>query len=589
MQKKCYIVTTAIEATWPKDHSMLFVGEWCKLYNRKHKWEECNYSDSPYHWNDESKYAKDFIYLGEFSDRIMDGLVLSMNKLYSIEKSRRYWEIVLGAWVKSFIYIVFDKWSTLHNALDNNNITHSIIVDRSDIELIMNDSEEFESKCGSDEWNEIMYGYLIKTYFSNGIDIEYIDNKIKNESICIKNKYSFNIKRLIKEVLFFVGGVVGKFQKKADYFLINSYLPLLTSFKFQIRLGQFPILTRARNTPKFKKNKRKWAIENFKCQNEFENILCDLIPKCMPAIYLEGFFELEKNTNEVAWPENPKIIFTSSVYGSDFLNHWIANKVESGSKLIIGQHGGEYGTSLFNLHENHETSIADKWLSWGWFDNSRKNIVPLGVLKLFGQSSKKHNPNGNVIMVGFFTHRHYKHLASGAKSSQWLDYFKDQINFTQRLPDKIFNQLLIKLGVADLKWEQESRWKDQFSNVKIYHGNLPLKSLIHNARIVISTYNSTNFLEMMAWNIPVILFCNPNHWKLHSRSRDLFKELKAVGIYHDTPEDAAKHLIKIWDNVDLWWGSNEVQKARGNFCRKFSYMPEDPLAQLESIFYNTIK
>ena len=34
------LVTTALEDTWGTDEEILFLGEWCKLYDRKSMW--CN-------------------------------------------------------------------------------------------------------------------------------------------------------------------------------------------------------------------------------------------------------------------------------------------------------------------------------------------------------------------------------------------------------------------------------------------------------------------------------------------------------------------------------------------------------------------
>ena len=41
----------------------------------------------------------------------------------------------------------------------------------------------------------------------------------------------------------------------------------------------------------------------------------------------------------------------------------IGKKVENGTKLIMGQHGGIYGTSLYSWFEKHELKISDKYLN----------------------------------------------------------------------------------------------------------------------------------------------------------------------------------------------------------------------------------
>ena len=36
--QKRYLITTADEKTWKFDRPVIFLGEWCRLYDRKHIW-----------------------------------------------------------------------------------------------------------------------------------------------------------------------------------------------------------------------------------------------------------------------------------------------------------------------------------------------------------------------------------------------------------------------------------------------------------------------------------------------------------------------------------------------------------------------
>ena len=40
MQKKSrFLITTSDERTWKFDRPVIFLGEWCRLHNRRHLWE----------------------------------------------------------------------------------------------------------------------------------------------------------------------------------------------------------------------------------------------------------------------------------------------------------------------------------------------------------------------------------------------------------------------------------------------------------------------------------------------------------------------------------------------------------------------
>ena len=41
-------------------------------------------------------------------------------------------------------------------------------------------------------------------------------------------------------------------------------------------------------------------------------------------------------------------------------------KIDEGSKLIIGQHGGAHGMGKWNLPEEHQIDISNNYLTWGW-------------------------------------------------------------------------------------------------------------------------------------------------------------------------------------------------------------------------------
>ena len=64
-----------------------------------------------------------------------------------------------------------------------------------------------------------------------------------------------------------------------------------------------------------------------------------------------------------------------------YLNAGQEKKTEEGAKLIIGQHGGNFGMTPMAIHESHQIKISDKWLSWGWDDPKNKKIIPIGNFK----------------------------------------------------------------------------------------------------------------------------------------------------------------------------------------------------------------
>ena len=75
-----YLITTADERTWVKDQPVLFLGEWCRLYNRKHIWSKVDaIVAEPYGLNEGQK-DRDLDYIYVLRDQLVKELASELNK-----------------------------------------------------------------------------------------------------------------------------------------------------------------------------------------------------------------------------------------------------------------------------------------------------------------------------------------------------------------------------------------------------------------------------------------------------------------------------------------------------------------------------
>ena len=64
IKKKRYLITTEDENTWKFDRPVIFLGEWCRLYERKHIWKNMDAIVSkPYGLETTNKDKDDLLYL----------------------------------------------------------------------------------------------------------------------------------------------------------------------------------------------------------------------------------------------------------------------------------------------------------------------------------------------------------------------------------------------------------------------------------------------------------------------------------------------------------------------------------------------
>jgi putative transferase (TIGR04331 family) len=345
----------------------------------------------------------------------------------------------------------------------------------------------------------------------------------------------------------------------------------------EMSLGQLPFSRVGFSyTPKssFDISWRKWTLPVKDDNKEFVLIARELLPRFLPRIFLEGFRDLMAQTENFPWPKSPKVIFTSNRhFFDDTFKAWTAQKIAKGSRLVIGEHGG-MGAGLFNGAHRYELSIADVYLSTGWTNATYSNVVPLGYFKSRLKTFKP-KPTGKALLVCGIMPRFSFDIRSMMLSSQVLDYFEDQFNFIDALPQSIKNQILVRLGVRDFGWQQKERWLDRHPNIEFDDGNRPMLDVASQCRLFISTYMATTYIESLTSNIPTVMFWNPSHWEATPEAQLIFDKLKEVGIFHESPEKAALHISHIWDDVPSWWQSDEVQSARKYFCDRYSATPPD--------------
>jgi putative transferase (TIGR04331 family) len=575
------LITTALQETFPKDvnEKVLFLGEWCKIYNNKSDWEIFNSQTMSYHWDDRKKLYRDHQNIQIIYEKILFELSNKLNQIHRVNYSLRYWRILIGPWLGYFTQVLFDRWFMLNTVFDDNQAYYCYVIKREPLSFVPNDMNHLQEWIFSDNWNEAIYGQLMELCWPNKVNITWIEKIKKTPQSFVKK---IPIKKIIKEkILPFFNKL---FMKDSNHFFISSYLPLKTELKLQVCLGQIPNIWKTQPLPIMQPciEQRKWQLNGEKTST-FEEALRKMIPMHIPTAYLEGYLILNETVENLPWPKKPKSIFTSVSYARDDLfKAWAAKKTENNVPLIIGQHGGHFGMSPFGLQEDHQIKIADKWLSWGWHDKKRKNVTPVGNLKAIGKKIG-YNPNGGALMVEMAKPRYSFHLYPIPMASQYLDYFNDQKIFLSSLTIELRQQVLLRLFHADFDWNQADRWKDSMPEVNIDPGRKNIEQLIRKSRLYIATYNATTYLESLTWNIPTIVFWNPEHWELNEQVKPYFELLEKAGILHTTPQSAAKKMIEIWDDVDSWWYSNETQKARKVFIEQYARLPEDPLNLLQDM------
>ena len=122
---------------------------------------------------------------------------------------------------------------------------------------------------------------------------------------------------------------------------------------------------------------RKKIKLNIESKNSDIKILKFLLMELLPTIYLEGFQIQKKLADNSHLPKKIKKVFVSHAYPDNSFKFWLADKINSGTKLVHGQHGAGYNIYKDFFATFHELGISDFFFTWGWKNNNKK-IVPVG-------------------------------------------------------------------------------------------------------------------------------------------------------------------------------------------------------------------
>jgi putative transferase (TIGR04331 family) len=566
------LITTALENTWPESNiPVLFLGEWCKLQSLKERW--IKFDDQlviPYHWDNRDKLYNDYIYLNNLYENLLPILGQKLNLIHKVNHDINYWRIFIGPWFAYFIQVFFDRFESI-KSISNMAISKTIIIDFEYSRQIPLDMKEFLSLIQDDNWNHFIYSYILNSDVLKIKDFCKIKAKKSKAANNQQKNNIFNLFFHLKNLYHYLNDFTKKkYFNDKDAFFISTYLDFDIESKLLKKLNNHTLKGSRKSIPisKIKSEFRNWQI-NFDSNSNFEKLLLQILPLQIPIAYLESYFKLSYKVKNEKWPSNPRSIFTSNSFESDdFFKHYAGLNKQNGSKLIIGQHGGHYGTGKWSFTEKHECIISNSYLSWGWNNINFSNIIPIGKIK--GQKPIKfEQTKKNLLLINVVLPRYSYHMYSVIVSSQYLYYLHDQFSFVNNLDKHIKKSLVIRLFPNEsAKWSQKERWLEFDKQINLDY-NIDINKSYETAKAIVVNFNATVFLETFSLNIPTLLFWDPKYWELRESAFLDYELLKNVEVLHHSATSASTFLNNNWDNIENWWNSEKVQNAVLLFKNKY--------------------
>jgi putative transferase (TIGR04331 family) len=566
---------------------MLFLGEWCRLYSRRHRWSTLDAVVLPYHWDDGEKFLSDSQFLLSLHEVLLAELSDHLNNHHGVDHSLRYWRILVGPWLGYFTQALFDRWESVQTAVTAQELSETIVLTGLEDARAPNDMGDYLYLRLGHGWNHHLYARILTDF----TDVPCVrqpadgnDDPAGSETPLEITRFGLASKGKVKMVTAY-SSLASRFTRPTDYLVTNTGLrSTREELDLQRRLGQVPRLVGVVLPVNVPANDRcrHWKLGEA-TGSGFDSYLRGLIPEQMPTAYLEGYDSLHEQVGCLRWPRHPKAIYTgASHFYDDVFKAWCAARTEDGAPLVIGQHGGHVGTAWSFSHD-HQVAIADQFLSWGWSDSAEPKVVPVGMLKAPVLPETSSREKSWALLVSGNADLQSHELSSAARSGQYLDDLEDQFAFVEALPATVLDALLVRLSGHQCGWDQEQRWRDRLPEVSLDNGQRLIMGLLAETKLCIATNNGSTFLESFFLGVPTVIFWDRSRWKILDSAVPYFADLADVGIFHGTPESAARHVSSVWNDVQAWWCSDAVVDVVATFKRRYCDDPGSVLKEVQRI------
>ena len=590
-----YLVPSLLKNKTFNKHNHVMLGHWCAAYQPEKK-KLVNYKILDHPWGNQKRFEKDYIKIQIIYEKILKKVQLILNDHFGINNSIKFWRILIGPWINAFITMYFEKIILLKKIKKKKKIN---VYKYKKKFFIADNPGHFMFMSSTDEWQYYFFLELIK---EANIKSKFLLRKrnsfIKKPIVILQTKKKTVFLHLNKIFNFLFGFL----KKKQKVVLFNTYLGKYRSIFFYLRNFQFLPAFNLVKLPRIEPNfdLREKLASKFSKKKSLESHLIKQILMNLPISYFENFEKIEKSIKKLNLPKAPIVIFTSNgLYIDPIESRYIAESVERGSKLILGQHGGNYVNFKQNFFTEHEIKVSDYFLTWGWKKNSKK-IKKFGRLLNINHVLREKekickNDRNTLLLVTIGVGKYTKNLQSFNKLAKQLYdyYYKFFPNFISAVSDKIRKNLVLRTYKdSQLHSETERGWNLQafliskFKNIQISEKQTDYYPMIKKSKLTVCTYFATVFFESMSANIPTILILPYSYNIFNNETDRIMKRLKKANIFFTDYKSAAKFINSNWNNIDSWWNNKKTQTEKNNFTKNYSKENSGLIADIQKLIDN---
>lgn len=545
-----------ILSTIPEDFNPskdILLGPWCFIDKEElyPEWETLPFEPDPFPTPEHIKKASQITCA--YANRLVPDLAKQLNEQNGCDYSDQFWRVMILPWLLTVIQVLWERQCRIQNCFNkysHNPIRVQLVADTLDWRF--QDTKDFLYRGVLNPlFNEWLYSRLIESNIPPKWQIRYVEKRVRAEEILPRQK---GLKRYLRRCFNYLFGNL----LCTGVYGINQFEAILWAMFLRIK----PVLINART--KYIYKKKYTNITNIKWLVDFDNLVQLTLPKC--------FRDLSTiKTKKPNFCTGGIRIIGPLLWYNENIKYYLGLSLEAGEKLVLTQHGGNYGNAkVFPLPSELEY-IHHSFFSWGWNqqEDYKGNIKPLASPYISKYYDKHVQRTDNLILVGTRANLFSYRLDTMPQSLDQLSYRKNKIIFLKELRIDVFNETLYRPYFNDYgSLKDRSYFKKKFADIRICEGKLNPQIL--KCKLLVLDHPGTTLNIALAANIPMIGFWDKKAWAMCKQAVPYFEALENTGVLFQAGQDAARKVNQIWDDLKGWWSQEQIQKARKDWCYQYA-------------------
>lgn len=555
------LATTANEEFWDKNCKIIFLHEGCKLYTRKHIWQNLDSEVFSFQLDTAEKIHAAIQERERIYEKVLPEITEILNRFHGIQKKPRYYKILLGAWLRSFIGQLYEKFWTLSELRHLYPDCDTLLLPQDQFYIPL-DYYDYTYHIHGDEYSLQLYSQILE-FFGGNRKYHRLNTPISQPAFYEKNSgarsklyhlmalVQHGLNRILHSKKLVITSPYYSRIEMLGFAFHSRFKYILDDFSWHIKIPA--VLNRSART----------SLKLSYANSEFERLISKILFSHLPFIYLEGFKTMRALVKQ-KFSSKIDATFTANALGTNSSYSFFQAENESVT-ILAHQHGGGFGFFEDYCPEVSERENSQRFYSWGW---KEKNTRILPHPKLNSRVNTNSHKN-NILLVLEEVSRYWYRLTYYPIGSAFFNsYLKALTTFIENLDTK-FN-VNLRPYPGDFGWSVNQRLQDHFTNRHWHIVEGDFNQAISEAKLCVIGNFSTSFLDTLSKNIPTVVFYDPKIYRFRKEAQKHVERLIEVGIFHDKAENAAQFINEIFHHPDDWWNKDYVQKVRSEFVEHYA-------------------